>query len=85
MLPSSLVLANWLQVLASVGAPLGVLGLVGTAVSVFVLRRQTRALETASMAAGYQSIIAMSSSVNKLFIEKPSSFSGNRGITAVTV
>lgn|GEM_PF-2261030 len=65
------VLTDWLQVIASLGALLSGLGLIGVMGSFIVLLRQTRAIETATMAATYQGLITTGSAVNALMFEYP--------------
>jgi hypothetical protein len=60
----AVVLTDWLQVMASVGALLSGIGLVGTMATVLILVRQTRAVQQASVAGAYQSILGMSSAIN---------------------
>ena len=65
------VLTDWLQVLASLGALLSGLGLIGTMATVLILVRQTRAVQQASVTAAYQSISGMGSTFNALLLEHP--------------
>lgn len=65
------VLTDWLQVVASVGALLSGLGLLGTMATVLVLVRQTRAVQQAGVATAYQSIVGMSNALNALLLDHP--------------
>lgn len=69
--PATVALVDWLQVAAAVGSLLSGLGLLGTAATVLILIRQTRAVQQANVASAYQSIIGISTSMNALLLEHP--------------
>jgi hypothetical protein len=66
-----LLLSDWLQVMASVGALLSGLGLVGTMCSLLIFARQARASEQSSIATAYQSIVSAGSNINMLYLDHP--------------
>ena len=67
-------MTDWLQVVGSLGSLLSGLGLLGTAATVFILARQTRAVQQTNITTAYQGIISMSNSFNAVLLEHPEIF-----------
>lgn len=71
MLQPGFVLTDWLQVMTAVGSLLSGLALIGSMASIFLLLKQTRAVERTGVATAYQTIVAMNSEINQLFLRHP--------------
>jgi len=62
---------NWLDVITPNCSVLSGVGLIATAISIWLLKRQTLATERTADLAVFQSIVALGASINDMNIERP--------------